>query len=106
MTRVEELDEQAARQLQNGKATESLRSVKALLILEETLQALAVSIVRTLYDEFQATIAIGKVSDAVSFAKQALALSEASFGPVSEEALRFKPRVKNPKQHRLSYALR
>jgi hypothetical protein len=43
IARVEELDEQAARQLQNGKATESQRSVKALLVLEETLKTASLS---------------------------------------------------------------
>jgi hypothetical protein len=96
---VEELDKQGVNQLQKGEAKEALRSVHELLAFEETLDASAIT--RTLYVGFQAAIALGQVPEALVFAKQGLALAETSFGPSSENALKYKPLVENPTQHRL-----
>jgi hypothetical protein len=99
LVKVEELDQQGVSQLQKGEARAALRSVKELLAFEETLDASAIT--RTLHVGFQAAIALGEVSEALVFAKQGLALAEGSFGPASENAVKYRPLVENPKQHRL-----
>jgi hypothetical protein len=101
MAWVAELDQQATDQLTHREGEEALRGFKDLLLLKESLQSSASTTTLTLYDCFQAAIALGHVPEALSFVKQAFALAEQSFGPASEKALKYKTLVEDPMLHDL-----